>query len=413
MPNAPRLESSLATVLAALVVAACTPSSSNQARSSVPMPTPGEKLEAAKFSDSALAFTRRYCAEVLPETDANSLVSPLSAQLAFGMLAEGTAGTTQKELLGALSSTSSATLTKEASAATRVLQEDGSLSIANGLFWRTPPEISTKYIGRLKSGYLAETAALPEDNAAAVALVNGWVKQKTRNMIPILFESFKPDDRLVLVNAIAFEGKWQKEFEASQTRPTPFTNQKGEKDVPMMFAEMELAYKSTPKFDVVNLGYVGQVYAMALLRFPKEASPTAEIRKFEPKDWEAAMLTGELVDVNLGLPKFKFSNTFDLQPPIQRLGAKKIFTRGDFTPMDPTDSLTNVSQAIQKTFIEVDESGTKAAAATGISVESKSAAPEPRQRIDFVLDRPFGFIIFHRESGLPVFIGTVDDPTAG
>jgi serpin B len=412
MPNARRPEFPLPIVAAALVVGACTPGSLNQASISVPKPTPGEKLEAAKFSDSALAFTRRYCAEVLPEADANSLVSPLSAQLAFGMLAEGTAGTTQKELLGALSSTSSATLTKEASAATRVLQEDGSLSIANGLFWRTPPEIATKYIGRLTSGYLTETAPLPDDNSAAVALVNGWVKKKTRNMIPVLFESLRADDRLVLVNAIAFEGKWQKEFEASQTRPTPFTNQKGQKDVPMMFAEMELAYKSTPKFDVVHLGYVGQVYAMALLRFPKEASPTAEIRNFDPKDWEAAMSTGDFAEVNLGLPRFKFSNSYDLQRPMQRLGAKKIFTRGDFTPMDPTDNLTHVSQAIQKTFIEVDESGTKAAAATGIAVAAESAALEPRKKIEFILDRPFGFIIFHRESGLPVFIGTVDDPTA-
>jgi serpin B len=71
-----------------------------------------------------------------------------------------------------------------------------------------------------------------------------------------------------------------------------------------------------------------------------------------------------------------------------------------------------VSHAIQKTFIEVDESGTKAAAATGIAVAAESAALEPRKKIEFILDRPFGFIIFHLESGLPVFIGTVDDPTA-
>jgi serine protease inhibitor len=238
--------------------------------------------------------------------------------------------------------------------------------------------------------------------------INDWVEEKTNHKI---VELLKPDvlsclTRLVLTNAIHFKGKWKLEFKPEATRPEPFYGLAGTKpDVPLMRQRGEFKYVETPQVQVLELPYTGGEIVMDIL-LPK---PESEIVKLEPDfkltNFESWLDKMELMPVSVFLPRFKLEKGLQLNKFLQALGMTAAFDGGsaDFSGISNIPLL--ITHVIHKAFVEVNEEGTEAAAATAVVVDEKAVVAPV-----FRADRPFLFLIRDVNSGSILFMGKMADP---
>ena len=223
---------------------------------------------------------------------------------------------------------------------------------------------------------------------------------------------------MVLANAIYFKGSWVLPFEKNRTRDEPFHLEAGGKvNAPLMRRKAEISYMRGEGFQAVDLGYRGGDLSMLIL-LPDRVDGLRELEeKISPRvlsDYVAAMQAHE---VDCLIPRFKFTlGAINLREPLAKLGLSLPFDRtaADFSGINglrpPDFDALYVSAVFQKAFVEVNEEGTEAAAATG-AVLGLAMAPAPRQAVEFRADHPFVFAIRDRKSGEILFIGRVVDPT--
>ena len=245
-------------------------------------------------------------------------------------------------------------------------------------------------------------------------MINQWVedqtKEKIKNIVPEGLPT--PDTRLVLGNAIYFKASWAEQFKAKWTRTEPFTMSKGKTlDVSMMHLEKKYRYAATDDAQIVEIPYRGGVTSMVVV-LPKKKDGLAAIE---------ATLSSTLVDswqrrlrsrlVQLKLPRFEFTSSFDLTTKLPAMGMADAFdgTRADFSAMT-TEQRLFIGAVLHKSFVAVDESGTEAAAATIVLMELGSAMPRDKP-VPFIADHPFLFFIQHVKSGCVMFAGRVTKPT--
>ncbi|GHV57570.1 hypothetical protein FACS1894216_22110 [Synergistales bacterium] len=243
--------------------------------------------------------------------------------------------------------------------------------------------------------------------------INEWVSEKTRDRINDIMApgSVTRDTRLVLVNAVYFKAQWLEEFSEGATRDADFLTSGGETvKVRMMSAVRKVSYNETDDAQAVKLLYARGSFSMTVI-LPKKRDG---LSKFEAKlnaktldeicSWNSAR-------VELNIPKFKAENTFDVVDAMRSLGMKSAFDgrTADFSLMDGRKDLV-IDAAVHKAFVEVDEKGTEAAAATAISVSRLTAAMPEGAPVMFKADHPFIFIIRHEQSGAILFMGRVTKP---
>jgi serpin B len=238
--------------------------------------------------------------------------------------------------------------------------------------------------------------------------INDWVEEKTNHKI---VELLKPDvlsclTRLVLTNAIHFKGKWKLEFKPEATRPEPFYGLAGTKpDVPLMRQRGEFKYVETPQVQVLELPYTGGEIVMDIL-LPK---PESEIVKLEPDfkltNFESWLDKMESKPVSVFLPRFKLEKELSLIKSLQALGMTAAFD-GDSADFSGIANLPLfITHIIHKAFVEVNEEGTEAAAATAVVMDEKAVVAPV-----FRADRPFLFLIRDVNSGSILFMGKMADP---
>ncbi|MBE9041687.1 serpin family protein [Oscillatoriales cyanobacterium LEGE 11467] len=291
------------------------------------------------------------------------------------------------------------------------------LSTANRLWGQQGESFEPQFLNLLEQYYDSglETVDFIGDTVACRHQINAWVAQQTQDKIQDLIgkDILNEQTRFVLTNAIYFQGDWLVPFDPERTQNETFTTASGaEIEVPMMYQKDYFDYTQVEGWQVLELPYRGETLSMVvLLPDTTEDLETLE-QRFTPErlqEWLSSVTSpvkfDELVQIQVWLPKFKVTSEFELNQILSMMGMPSAFgDRSDFSGINGQNDLF-LTHVIHKAFVEVNETGTEAAAATAIGA-SRGSPPS----IEFRANRPFVFLIRHRDSGTILFLGRVVNP---
>jgi len=359
--------------------------------------------------------------EALRGREGNLFFSPFSLSTALAMTYAGARGRTAVEMAGTLRfMIGQPELHGAFAALVQRLQGGGErrayqLAIANTLWGQTGYGFLPSFVELTQRYYGAGLREVDFAHAteAARSAINTWVEQQTQGRITNLLAPgvLGPLTRLVLTNAIYFKGDWEEPFSRNATRREPFlTSAGGQVTVPMMRRTGWMKYLEADLFQALELPYAGGDLSM-LVFLPREAGG---LPAFEQTLTDSS-LAGWLAklgweEVETHLPRFKLTEELLLNEVLSGMGMPLAFdsARADFSGMDGGDELY-ISAVVHKAFVEVNEEGTEAAAATGVALAGR-AMPVQRPPV-FRADRPFVFLIRDTRSGSILFMGRVTDPS--
>lgn len=374
----------------------------------------------------AATEANRFAASLFGELSAtakgNLVVSPFSIHTCMSMVAAGAAGNTERQMLQSLALPADRTARHAALAALRARMDavgakgDVTLDVANRVWTQKSYPLLPAFVKDVESVFGAGFAAADFAGQAEQErrIINGWVEEKTRDRIKDLLPPgiLTPLTRMVLVNAVYFYGTWQTPFSKDRTEAAPFHAAPGrDLDVDLMQAHLEhLGYHEEPGLQVCELPYKGREVSMVVL-LPAAGRLGALEARLARGDLDAITDRLRPRTVNVGLPRFKIEAQFGLNDPLIALGMRDAFSpgRADFSGMTGTRDLF-VSAVVHKAFIEVNEKGTEAAAATA-AVMAVRAMPRMEEPAVFRADRPFLFVLRDRASGAILFLGRVASPS--
>jgi len=348
--------------------------------------------------------------------EGNILFSPYSISTALSMTYEGARGETAEEMeavFGFLEDPSER-LPSVASIYNTLNEEgrDYALHTVNALWIQRDYPVQEDYVDAIVSYYGGDVNALdfvaePDESRVTI---NEWVEERTNDRIKDLFPpgSIDGDVRLVLTNAIYFKGDWLYEFDEEATSKEEFhVTPSTSVEVDMMSLRDEtFNYAETDELQILELPYTGEDVSMLIL-LPKEGcmgDVEAQLSAERLCEWVDMM---EGTAVNVYLPRFTFETKYFMMEDLAEMGMPTAFTdAADFSGMTGNRELF-IDKVIHQAFIEVNEEGTEAAAATGVSMKLSAAMPEEV----FRADRPFIFLIRDMDTGLILFMGRVTDPS--
>lgn len=293
-------------------------------------------------------------------------------------------------------------------------QEFATLRLANRLYGQTGFGFRPEFLGDLERHFGAGLQQLDfrADPDAARGVINAWVEEQTADRIKDLLASGSLDvgTRLVLVNAVYFLGTWQKPFPVDATADAPFHRAPADRvTVPFMHVTGHFGFAEMGGVSVLSLPYKGGDLDMVLV-LPDEGTPLAEVEaKLDAATLAAWLAAPARAEVIVALPRLRLETRFDLRAELEALGLCQAFTgEADFSGMVPGGGLA-IDEVVHKAFLDVDEKGTEAAAATAVEMRATSAIPaQPKV---FNANRPFILAIRHLETGAVLFLGRVGDPS--
>jgi serpin B len=233
-------------------------------------------------------------------------------------------------------------------------------------------------------------------------LINGWCAQKTHGKIDEILSEISPNAVMYLINALYFKGVWQYQFDKTLTQNETFHNFDGtQTQVPMMNETISANYFANTQFEVVELPYGNGAFSMVVVLPKNGVSVDDVINSFTPDTWQTLLSSMNTVDkITVKLPRFKTEYKRKLNDDLKALGMTSMFSNANLSEINPDEDLY-VSMVLQKTFAEVNEEGTEAAAVTVIGIETTSV-PEP---LVFEANRPFLYFIKERNTGAILFGG--------
>lgn len=357
----------------------------------------------------------------LRKEEGNIFFSPSSISLALAMTYEGARGQTAEEIGSVFHFPKDDAIRRSAFAALHHQLNRESvkyeLRTANALWIQSGFPLLPEYLDIIKKYYGGKAANVDFAGAAEEArqIINSWVEDKTNNKIRDLFPpgSLSPLMRLVLTNAIYFQGTWVKQFDESDTREEDFRiSEEKTVKVPLMRRtdrEAIFNYAETEELQILEMLYEGEELSMlVLLPKNKALSSLEESLTLERlNQWKSGLREQR---VKVFFPKFTFTSKYPLSAKLKEMGMPSAFTPGaaDFSGLDGTKNLF-IHTVVHQAFVEVSEEGTEAAAATGVGIGITSVGP----RIPvFRADRPFLFMIRERSTGKILFLGRVVNPAA-
>jgi serpin B len=354
------------------------------------------------------------------ERPGSQFVSPFSVSTAFAMLADGANGPTRDELVKAFHFPADLPAVGDLGRFYAAGGRPYELSVANALWGQRGYPWRPEFLARQRERYGAGLTDhdLRTDWEGGRAAVNKWVERRTKDRIKDLMPpgSMNKKTRLVLANAIYFKGDWQDEFKKAATSDQPFTTADGSKaPVPLMHRSGGYKHAQHDGFQVLELPYKGGELAMdVILPADHTSLPAVEAKLTEAPAWLAKLTPAS--DVRVWLPRFKLEDKFDLPDMLKAMGVRLAFDdeRADLLGLVthiPDGFNLYVSAAHHKAFVEVNEQGTEAAAATGVAVAVATSAPvNPPKPILFRADRPFLFLIRDVQHGTVLFVGRYAGP---
>ncbi len=385
-----------------------------------PVPNPIEQLPRALTAAEGEVITRsngfglQLLAEVVSnDARPNIILSPLSASMALGMTLNGAADSTFAAMSHALGfeGMDQAEINEAYRALIELLSDldpNVTFQIANAIWANQQYSFRQSFFDAVTAAFDAEVAVSDFGDASTLDAINGWADDKTSGKIPKILDGLDPDLVMVLLNAIYFEGLWTARFDPDDTAPGTFTLKDGSQvTVDMMrLDEGAFGLGGGDGYEGAELPYGGGAFVMDLL-VPYDGDARALAASLDDAAWNTftASLNTQSVDL-LSIPKLKLTYDVFLNDALADMGMDVAFTpAADFSGMSDQGAQFCLDFVRQKTFLEVDEAGTTAAAVTAVG-------PRPTSIIGLVVDRPFVLAIRERLSGTILFMGIVEDPTA-
>uniref|UniRef100_A0A668AZZ5 Leukocyte elastase inhibitor n=1 Tax=Myripristis murdjan TaxID=586833 RepID=A0A668AZZ5_9TELE len=374
---------------------------------------------------AAMANTA-FCLALFKQLDedkksSNVFYSPLSISSALAMVMLGARANTATQMSECLKAQDDVHV--KFSKLMKELNKAGapySLSLANRLYGDQSYQFVEGFLADTKKHYDAELESVDFKTSAETARINinNWVEKQTQDKIKDLLAPGVVDSmtRLVLVNAIYFKGNWDRKFDADLTKDAQFKLNKNEnKPVKMMYqkAKFPLTYIPEVNCQILELPYKGKDLSMLIFLPNEMEDDTTGLEKLEKEltyekfvEWTQPDMM-DTMEVQVGLPRFKMEESYDLKDILTRMGMGDAFDVGmsDFSGMSPANDLV-LSQVVHKAFVEVNEEGTEAAAATAAIMMMRCA----RMPDQFIADHPFLFFIRHKPSMSVLFAGRFCSP---
>lgn len=345
----------------------------------------------------------------------NMLLSPLSISMALGMTRNGAAGSTLDSMTYALRldglsdqdiNESYLYLLETFTA----LDPKVKLSIANSIWYRNTFVVDHDFLSTNQYYFKAVVKPLDFSDPSSVTTINNWVSDNTNNLIPNIIDQISEDMVMYLINAVYFKGQWKYTFNEANTVAKPFTLFNGTiVSTPSMIQEMTVPVYRNNDLLIAELPYNQGNFNMSIILPASGNTLDSVVFQLTQANWN--MWKQSLVEtgIQMQMPKFKFSyNEEQMKQILSAIGMGIAFddSRAEFTRININGGLF-ISEVKHKTFIETNEEGTEAAAATSVGVSVTSVGEEP---MPFIVDKPFIFLISEKSSGTILFIGTVYNP---
>ncbi|WP_426350639.1 serpin family protein [Alloiococcus sp. CFN-8] len=382
----------------------------------------GVKAEAAEgknADDAFLTSTANFSLKLFQQglkDKKNSLISPTSVLLALSMTANGAEGNTLEEfqkLLGdgisieALNNYIYSYLDKLPNT------EKEKLNIANSIWFRDSDSFTVQenFLKTNATYYNASIYKSDFDSEETIKDINGWVEKETHGMIDKIINKIDPDSVMFLINALAFEGEWQRIYEKADIVPGEFSNIDDTNVEVDFMNSAEASYIEDSKVTGFLKPYKDANYSFVAM-LPKEGIDINEyIDSLSGEDFLSLINSSVAVSVRTSIPKFSYEYELSLKEPLENLGLVEGFNsaKANFKGLgSSSDGNIYIGEVLHKTFIQVDERGTKAGAVTSVEMKTESAILDEKY---VTLDRPFVYAIIDNETKLPIFIGTVMELT--
>lgn len=363
----------------------------------------------------------------------NFLLSPISVELAFAMLANGADGNSRQQILDAfgygsksiddLNNRCRAVISEwyklnsqYASQSEELIQygesqQPQTIETANAIWTDRRAPLFEEYISLCNRYFDAEAATLNFANKdSSLAVMNGWCNQKTHGLIPKMLNEDDIDENTitVLANALYFKADWLFQFEKDATIKADFTSANGKvSQVNMMHQQQHFNYVRTENFAMAELPYIGTT-CMDIILPDSEISVSQCIEQLSQTRFTAALEKMSLEELMVSLPKFDLDFNHQLIDIMKQLGIVDVFDseKADLSKMGGGYDDAYVNKAFQLSRIKVEESGTEAAAVTAVVVAEKAVMPG--EAIEFNVNRPFAYIIRDKQTGTILFVGKVE-----
>jgi Serine protease inhibitor len=340
------------------------------------------------------------------------MISPFSITSALSMTLNGAAGETfeaMKKTLGLEGKTLVQINKTYLKLMTEMIPVDKSvvLDIANSVWVDKQLNVKQPFITDLQTFYKGEARDIDVTDPDAVNIVNDWIALKTQDKITEMLDKFDPGAAMLLINAVYFNGKWRYKFDKTDTKEEPFyVTPSDPKTVPMMHQIHNLKAIRNNSFTIVDIPYGQGNYTMVVVLPDKNMTNSDVANSLTLSLWQEWM--GLLADnsVVLSIPRFKYNYKRLLNKDLIDLGMSIAFTtQADFSNI--SDQSLLITKILHQSFIDTNEEGTEAIAAT--IVEMGTGAAEP---VDMKIDHPFLYFIRESSTGTIIFMGEVNDPTS-
>ncbi len=287
------------------------------------------------------------------------------------------------------------------------------LNVANGLWMQKDNPFLPAFTDVVKTDYQAnlQPVDFKKSSEKVRAEINDWVAKETNDKITDLItgNAVNPQTKLVLINAIYFKGLWEEKFDSTRTFNKLFWPQGSDSIAVRMMtiSNKEFLYTANDEMQVLGLPYAGSELSMIII-LPKKKRGLLEIEKtIDADSIDAIVKRMQKTRIEIMIPKFKATQEYELTGALSAMGMRDAFSHNaDFSAMTGNKDL-RISAILHKAFIEVNEQGTEAAAATAIVMRATSIAVKPMQ---FIADHPFLFMIRQNSSGSILFMGRINNP---
>jgi len=363
-------------------------------------------------SDNSFGLKLFSCINTV-EQNKNVFISPFSVSMALGMALNGADGATldsMKQVLEHSNFTMQEINESYKNISTILTHLDPKVifQIANSIWYRNNFQVYPTFLNDCHEYFDAEVASLDFSSPNAVQTINNWVNSKTNGKIPTILDQIPPEVVMYLINAIYFKGIWTYQFDPAKTADATFTTSTGTTvTCKIMKQKATYAYHETNQVQIIDLPYGDRLFSMTII-LPIEGTNINQFAaEITQQQWNALINNLDSTEVDLSMPKFKLEYEKKLNDELSAMGMGIAFSDlANFSRI--ANASLAISEVKHKTFVEVNEEGTEAAAVTSIGIELTAMPSTPSMHID----HPFIFAIREHRSGTILFIGKIVNPVA-
>lgn len=362
-------------------------------------------------------FSFKLFAQLATKSNGNVVISPFSAYAALSMALNGAAGSTCEHMarvLGVTADTIKSLNERNKAILASAANSDNKvqLEIGNAIFSDINTPFKESFKSLCKQFYDAEIKNVSFDNPGTTDSINNWCKSKTHGKIPTIVSKLSRDEKMVILNAVYFKGTWASPFKKILTQDDEFTTLAGKQTSIKMMHQLEhLLYLDNAHFQAVAIPYKSNRQNLYVFLPNKQTKWPLFLAEFTQTNWNQWMTKFSNAQVDLSLPRFTVKFSQDLCASLKEIGMAEAFnpSQANFSNMIAPPGKAWISRVLQKTYIDVNEQGTEAAAATAVMIGAMAMYKEPPP-IEFRVDRPFVLALVDNNSKEILFLGSILQP---